>query len=160
MASLNKVQLIGHLGKDPEVKYLPSGDAVATVSIATSESWTDKESGQKKEATEWHRVTFFGKIAEIVGEYLKKGSQCYVEGKLRTRKWKDRDGQDRYTTEINAQQLVMLGRPKDGQPGQQSTQRNDTGSNAYRDAKEGRTPVTAAPKKGGDFEQMNDDIPF
>jgi len=100
MASVNKVILIGNLGKDPETRYLPSGEAVTSFSIATSETWKDKTSGEKKEATEWHRISAFGKLAEICGEYLRKGSQVYIEGALRTRKWQDKEGQDRYTTEI------------------------------------------------------------
>jgi len=106
---VNKVILIGHLGKDPEVRYLPSGSAVANVSIATSESWKDKNTGEKKEHTEWHRVSFFGRLAEVVGEYLKKGAKVYVEGKLQTRKWQDKEtGQDRYATEIVASEMQML----------------------------------------------------
>ncbi len=100
---LNKVQLIGNLGKDPEVKYMPSGDAVTNITIATTEKWKDKNSGEKKEKTEWHRVVFFGKPAEIIGQYCKKGSKIYIEGKLQTRKWQGQDGQDRYTTEIVVQ---------------------------------------------------------
>src|SRR5690625_5337381 len=96
---INKVILIGNLGQDPEINYMPSGDAVANISVATSESWKDKETGQPQERTEWHRVVFFKRLAEVVGEYLKKGSKIYVEGKLRTRKWQDQSGQDRYTTD-------------------------------------------------------------
>jgi len=109
MASINKVILVGNLGNDPEVKYLPSGEAVANISLATTEKWKDKNSGEMKEATEWHRVSFFGKVAEIVGQYLKKGAAVYVEGSIHTRKWKDKEGQDRYTTEIKARDLQMLG---------------------------------------------------
>lgn len=105
---VNKVILLGHLGGDPEVRYTQGGDAVATISIATSESWTDKQTGEKKEATEWHRVVFFRKLAEIVGQYLTKGSKVYVEGSLKTRKWQDQQGQDRYTTEIRADEMQML----------------------------------------------------
>ena len=97
---VNKVILLGNLGKDPEVKYMPNGNAVANITLATSETWSDKSSGEKKEKTEWHRVVFFGKLAEIVGQYLKKGSKVYIEGKLQTRKWQGQDGQDRYTTEV------------------------------------------------------------
>ena len=97
---VNKVILIGNLGKDPEVKYMPSGDAIANITLATSETWNDKSSGEKKEKTEWHRVVFFGKLAEVVGQYVKKGSKIYVEGQLQTRKWQGQDGQDRYTTEV------------------------------------------------------------
>jgi single-strand DNA-binding protein len=154
MASVNKVILIGNLGRDPEVRYLPEGGAVANISIATTDTWKDK-SGEKQERTEWHRVAFFGRLAEIAGEYLKKGSQVYVEGSLRTRKWTDKEGQERYTTEIRADIMQMLGRRE--------------GGGAEPMAREPREPATAgagggrapAPRKGGgNFEQMDDDIPF
>ena len=106
---VNKVILVGNLGRDPEVRYSPNGQAVANVTLATSESWKDKTSGEKQEKTEWHRVVFFGRLAEIVSEYLRKGSQIYVEGRLQTRKWQDKDGNDRYTTEIVANEMQMLG---------------------------------------------------
>jgi len=106
---INRVTIVGNLGNDPEVKYMPSGGAVANISVATSESWKDKQTGEQKEKTEWHRIVFFNKLAEIVGEYLKKGSQVYVEGSLRTRKWQDQGGADRYTTEIVASEMQMLG---------------------------------------------------
>ena len=106
---LNKVMLIGRLGADPNVRYMPSGDAVTTISLATSLSWKDKLSGEKKEVTEWHRVVFFNRLAEISGEYLKKGSQVYIEGRLKTRKWQGHDGIDRYSTQIVAQEMQMLG---------------------------------------------------
>ena len=105
---INKVILVGNMGNDPEVRYTPAGAAVTTISLATTESWKDKE-GNKQEKTEWHRVVFFGRLAEIAGEYLKKGSQVYIEGKLRTNKWQDKEGQDRYTTEILANEMQMLG---------------------------------------------------
>ena len=108
MASVNKVILIGNLGRDPEIRYLPSGDAIANLRVATTDTWKDKN-GDKQEATEWHTVVFFGKQAEVCGQYLKKGSQIYVEGSLRTRKWQDKEGQDRYTTEIRASEMKMLG---------------------------------------------------
>src|SRR6476646_2133651 len=111
MASVNKVILVGNLGRDPETKYMPDGAAITNASLATSFQWTDKASGEKKEETEWHRVVFRGRLAEIAGEYLKKGSQVYVEGRLRTRKWQDKDGQDRYTTEIMATETKLLGPP-------------------------------------------------
>src|SRR4029077_6224516 len=114
MASVNEVIIIGNLGADPETKYLPSGDAVTNIRVATTDTWKDKASGEKKEATEWHRIAFFGRLAEIAGEYLKKGSQVYVEGSLRTRKWQDKDGQDRYSTEIRADVMQMLGRREGG----------------------------------------------
>ena len=106
---INKVTIVGNLGNDPEVKYMPSGGAVANISVATSESWKDKQTGEQKEKVEWHRIVFFNKLAEIAGEYLKKGSQVYVEGSLRTRKWQDQSGADRYTTEIVASNMQMLG---------------------------------------------------
>ncbi len=106
---VNKVILVGNLGGDPEVRYMPSGGAVTNVTIATSESWKDKQSGQQQERTEWHRVVFFNRLAEIAGEYLRKGSQIYIEGSLRTRKWQDNNGQDKYTTEIVASEMQMLG---------------------------------------------------
>lgn len=109
MASLNKVQLIGNLGRDPETRYMPNGDAVTNIAVATTESWKDKTTGEKKEVTEWHRVTFYRKLAEIAGQYLKKGSSVYLEGKLQTRKWTDKDGVERYTTEIIADSMQMLG---------------------------------------------------
>lgn len=109
MSGINKVILVGHLGKDPETKYMPSGGAVTNITLATSENWKDKTSGEKQEKTEWHRVVFFNKLAEIAGEYLKKGSQVYVEGSLRTRKWQNKEGVDQYTTEIVANEMQMLG---------------------------------------------------
>ncbi|MBN3780483.1 single-stranded DNA-binding protein [Burkholderia sp. Ac-20345] len=109
MASVNKVILVGNLGADPEVRYLPSGDAVANIRLATTDRYKDKESGDVKEVTEWHRVAFFGRLAEVVGKYLKKGGSVYIEGKLRTRKWQGQDGQDRYSTEIVADEMQMLG---------------------------------------------------
>lgn len=109
MASVNKVILVGNLGADPETRYMPNGDAVTNVRLATTDSWKDKASGEKKEITEWHRVVFYRRLAEIAGEYLRKGSSVYVEGRIRTRKWQDKDGQDRYTTEIEATEMQMLG---------------------------------------------------
>ncbi|ALG68619.1 single-stranded DNA-binding protein [Beggiatoa leptomitoformis] len=109
MSSVNKVILVGRLGNDPEIRYSAAGSAMANISIATSEQWKDKQSGQKQERTEWHRVVFFDRLAEIVGEYLRKGSLIYVEGRLQTRKWQDKDGTDRYTTEIIAKEMNMLG---------------------------------------------------
>ena len=109
MAGVNKVIVVGRLGSDPDTRYMPSGSAVTNVSVATSESWKDKESGEKQEKTEWHRVVFFNRLAEIASEYLKKGSQIYVEGRLQTRKWEDKEGKERWTTEIVANQMQMLG---------------------------------------------------
>ncbi len=118
MATLNKVQLIGNLGRDPEVRYTPNGTAVCNVSVATTSSWKDKESGDHMEATEWHRVVFFSGLAEVVGEHLKKGRSIYVEGRLRTRKWEGKDGKDQYTTEIVGESMQMLGsKPDDAKAG-------------------------------------------
>ncbi len=114
MASINKAIIVGNIGKDPEVRYAANGDAICNITVATSESWKDKSTGEKKEATEWHRISFFGKLAEIAGQYLKKGSQVYVEGSIRTRKWTDKEGQERYTTEIRGDQMVMLGGRQEG----------------------------------------------
>ena len=109
MAGINKVIIVGNLGNDPEVRTMPNGDAVANISVATSESWTDRNTGERREVTEWHRIVFFRRQAEVCGEYLHKGSQVYVEGRLKTRKWQDQNGQDRYTTEIQGDVLQMLG---------------------------------------------------
>src|SRR3954470_12259917 len=153
MASVNKVILVGNLGRDPETRYLPDGGAVANISIATTDTWKDK-GGEKQEGTEWHRVAFFGKLAEIAGEYLKKGSQVYVEGSLRTRKWQDKEGQERQTTEIVADRMQMLG------------SRQGAGDAGAREKMgEAKEPVTAgeakgAKKPGGKFDDLDDDIPF
>ena len=153
MASVNKVIIVGNLGKDPETRYAPSGDAVTNIVVATTETWKDKTSGEKREATEWHRVVFFGKLAEIAGQYLKKGSQVYLEGKLKTRKWQDKDGQDRFTTEINADEMKMLGSKGDGQ--QQEGQRPQQ-TQQRPPANTQRQPQGPA----GGFSDMDDDIPF
>lgn len=146
---VNKVFLVGNLGKDPEVRYSANGQAVANVTLATSESWKDKESGEKQERVEWHRVVFFGRLAEIAGEYLKKGSPVYVEGKLTTRKWQDKQGQDRYTTEIVANDMQMLGHGNG----------NGSSGSANAPIKTGNTgrPKAPAPVAAGDFD---DEIPF
>ena len=158
MASVNKVIIVGNLGKDPETRYAPSGDAVTNIVVATTETWKDKTSGEKREATEWHRVVFFGKLAEIAGQYLKKGSQVYLEGKLKTRKWQDKDGQDRYTTEINADEMKMLGSKGDGQ--QQEGQRPQ--QDKPKDSRFANTINTPKQPQGpaGGFSDMDDDIPF
>jgi single-strand DNA-binding protein len=154
MASVNKVILVGNLGRDPETKYMPDGAAITNVSIATSYQWTDKASGEKKEETEWHRVMFRGRLAEIAGEYLKKGSQVYVEGRLRTRKWQDKEGQDRYTTEIVADTMQMLGsRAGSGEP------REPRGEPVSARAAEAKAAAPAQ-KPAGKFDDMEDDIPF
>ena len=151
MASVNKVILVGNLGRDPETKYMPDGAAITNVSIATSYQRTDKASGQKTEETEWHRVVFFSRLAEIAGEYLRKGSQVYVEGRLRTRKWQDKEGQDRYTTEIVADSMQMLGsRAGSGEPRPE----------AMKSAEAKGAGAPAAKKPAGKFDDMEDDIPF
>ena len=147
MASVNKVILVGNLGRDPEVRYLPDGAAIANISVATTDVWKDK-GGEKQERTEWHRVAFFGKLAEIAGEYLKKGSQIYVEGRLQTRKWQDKEGHEKYTTEIVAERMQMLGsRAGMGSP--------DGGERAA-------PPSGGAQPKGASarFDDFEDDIPF
>jgi single-strand DNA-binding protein len=155
MASVNKVILVGNLGRDPETRYAPEGSAITNISIATTEQWKDKASGEKQERTEWHRVVFFNRLAEIAGEYLKKGSQVYVEGALRTRKWQDKEGKERYTTEIVAERMQMLG------------SRSGMGDASARDkGDDDKAPVTAggegkpAKKPAGKFDDMEDDIPF
>lgn len=155
MASVNKVILVGNLGRDPEVRYTPDNSAITNISIATTDTWKDKTSGEKQERTEWHRVAFFGKLAEIAGEYLKKGSQVYVEGRLQTRKWQDKDGQDRYTTEIVADRMQMLG-SRSGMGGGDFSEGGDerparaaSGNKAQSGGK--------APSK---FDDLEDDIPF
>ena len=158
MASVNKVILVGNLGKDPEIRYMTNGDAVANVTIATSESWKDKASGEKKEITEWHRLVFYRKLAEIVSQYLKKGSTVYVEGRIRTRKWQDKEGQERYTTEIEVTEMQMLG-------GRQSASSASGGEAEYGGSMPSSAPSggsrSAAPaKKAPSFEDMDDDIPF
>ena len=158
MASVNKAIIVGNLGKDPEIRYMTNGDAVANVTIATTESWKDKATGEKKELTEWHRVVFRNKLAEIVGQYLKKGSAVYIEGRIRTRKWQDKEGQERYTTEIEAREMQMLG-------GRSSAASSSDGESEYG----GSMPSSPAPsasrgpapaKKAPSFEDMDDDIPF
>ena len=155
MASVNKVILVGNLGKDPEVRYMPSGDAITNITMATTDSWKDKN-GEKQEKTEWHRIAFFGKLAEIAGEYLKKGSQVYVEGRLQTRKWQDKEGHDRYTTEIIADRMQMLGSRSGG--GNYEVQ-DKAPTEAPRESSGGASNKPPA-KKGGDFEDFEDDIPF
>jgi single-strand DNA-binding protein len=154
MASVNKVILVGNLGADPETKYLPSGDAVTNIRLATTDRWKDKASGEMKEATEWHRIAFFGRVAEIAGEYLKKGSQVYIEGRIRTRKWQDKDGQDRYSTEIVADSMQMLGsRSGSGEP--REPRAEPVGTRAAEPK-----AASGAKKPAGKFDDMEDDIPF
>ena len=166
MASVNKVTLIGNLGRDPEVKYSGNGNAVCNVSLATTRSWKAKDSNERQEETEWHRVVFYDRLAEIAGEYLKKGRSIYVEGRLKTRKWQDKDGTEKYTTEIIAEQMQMLGgRDGDEAGGQRQAATGRTGTgNAYAAAKSGRTSAPAqapAPASSGTgFDDMDNDIPF
>jgi len=155
MASVNKVILIGNLGKDPDIRYMPNGEAVANITLATSETWKDK-TGAKQEKTEWHRVTFYRKLAEIVGEYLKKGSSVYVEGRLETRKWTDKTGTDRYTTEIIANEMRMLGSKSGGSSFEGGNKNNETSS--PKDSAASNNNAASTPNGG--FGDMDDDIPF
>lgn len=150
MASVNKAIIIGNLGKDPEMRYMPSGDAICNFSLATTDSWKDKN-GEKQEKTEWHRISMFGKLAEIAGEYLKKGSSVYVEGRIQTRKWTNKEGQDQYTTEIVADKMQMLGGRSSG------------GGNSFEVVEKpaaSASSAKSAAKSGGDFDNFEDDIPF
>src|SRR4030066_647545 len=160
---VNKVILVGNLGKDPEVRYSPNGGAVANITLATSESWKDKTSGEKQEKTEWHRVVFFGKLAEIVGEYLKKGSQIYVEGRIQTRKWQDKDGQDRYTTEIVADRMQMLGSKSSGGGSFEVVENERSEVSSSRPNKPAASSSSAAvpkaaPAAKSSFDNFDDDI--
>lgn len=183
MASVNKVIIIGNLGRDPEVRYMPSGDAVATLAVATTDTWKDKSTGEKKEQTEWHRISFFGRVAEVCGQYLKKGSAVYVEGSLRTRKYTDKDGVEKYSTEIRGETMQMLGgragggdAPMDdggyGAPAQRGGGmgggNNNMGGNmgggnggnsGYGGGAQQQRPA-AAPRPAPNFSDMDDDIPF
>lgn len=145
---INKVTLIGSLGNDPDMKYAASGNAIASISVATNETWKDKETGQKQEKTEWHRVVAFGRLAEIIGEYLKKGAQVYIEGKLQTRKWQDREGKDRYTTEIVANEMQMLGGRNSTDSGNQQPQQQQAPQQQH-----------GATGSGG-FDYFDEDIQF
>lgn len=147
MASVNKVIIVGNVGRDPETRYMPSGDAVTNISVATSDRYKDKQTGEMKENTEWHRIAFFGKLAEIAGQYLKKGSQVYVEGRLRTRKWTDQSGQEKYSTEIIADSMQMLGARMAGS-GEESSG--------------GRSKSSESPSSpsANALDAMDDDIPF
>ena len=169
MASINKVILIGNLGRDPEVRYTPNGAAICNVTIATSRNWKDKNSGERMEETEWHRVVFYDRLAEIAGEYLKKGRPVYVEGRLKTRKWQDKDGVDKYTTEIIADQMQMLGGRDGGSDdmgggGGYSRDSRDSGEGgggrSERSAPAPRSAPKPAPKASTGFDDMDDDIPF
>ena len=168
MASVNKVIIVGNLGRDPEIRYMPSGDAIANIAVATSYKSKDRNTGEQKETTEWHRISFFGKLAEIVGQYLKKGSSIYVEGRLQTRKYTDKDGVEKYATDIIAEQMQMLG----GRAGMGEGGGMDDGAGSYESASNSSSrpapaprpqPAPAArpaPKPAPNFSDMDDDIPF
>jgi single-strand DNA-binding protein len=167
---INKVILVGNLGQDPEVRYTTSGSAVTNISVATAESWKDKNTGEKVEKTEWHRVVFFGRLAEIAGEYLRRGSQVYIEGKIQTRKWQDQNNQDRYTTEIVANELQMLGGAQGGGQGNYGggqapaaprannppPQQNQNAQNQGQNQNQGQAQQSNQPS----FDDFDDDIPF
>ena len=160
MASVNRVILVGNLGRDPETRYLASGDCVCNFSIATSETWKDKATGEKKEQTEWHRIVTFRKLAEIANEYLKKGTSVYIEGKIQTKKWQDKEGNDRYSTEIIADKMTMLGSKQadggnpDGAPADPPAQRASTSPEVKAEQQQ------RAAQGGGAFDDFNDNIPF
>ena len=160
MASVNKVILVGNLGRDPEMRYMPSGDALVSFSVATTDSWKDKN-GQKQERTEWHRISMFGKLAEIAGEYLKKGSSVYLEGRLQTRKWQDKDGNERQTTEVVADRMQMLG-GRGGAGGGDYDGMNDEAppSRAPAASAAPRQQAPASKPAGSNFDDFEDDIPF
>ena len=177
MASVNKVIIIGNLGRDPETRYAPNGDAICNITVATTDTWKDKQTGEKKEQTEWHRVSFYGRLAEIAGQYLRKGSAVYVEGSLRTRKWQDKEGQDRYTTEIRAEQMQMLGSRQGSGGGGGGESYGGGGGGGYgggddfdqaprqsaprqAPSRPAPAPQSAPPSSSGGFGGMDDDIPF
>ena len=164
MASVNKVIIVGNLGRDPEIRYMPSGDAIANIAVATSFKSKDKNTGEQKEVTEWHRISFFGRLAEIVGQYLKKGSSVYVEGRLQTRKYTDKDGVEKYATDIVAEQMQMLG----ARQGMGGDNMDDGGGYEAAPQQRQQAPRQAppapaarpAPKPAPNFSDMDDDIPF
>ncbi len=165
MASVNKVIIVGNLGKDPEIRYLPSGSAICNITVATSRQWKDKTSGERQEETEWHRITFFDRMAEIAGEYLKKGKSVYVEGRLKTRKYTDKDGVDKYSTDIIATEMQLLGGREAGGGGGGMGGDDETSNArpAQRSAPPARSAAPAqkpAAKSSTGFEDMDDDIPF
>jgi single-strand DNA-binding protein len=167
MASVNKVIIIGNLGRDPEVRYTPNGNAVCNVSVATTRTWKAKDSGDKVEETEWHRVVFYDRLAEIAGEYLKKGRSIYVEGRLKTRKWQDKEGKDNYTTEIIAEEMKMLG-GREGMGSGAGGGAEEGGGGGYSDGAPQRSAPASRPaaavkpaaKSATGFDNMDDDIPF
>ena len=151
MASVNKVIIIGNLGKDPETRYAPSGDAFCTIAVATTDEWKDKQTGEKKSATEWHKVIFNGKLAEIAGQFLKKGRPVYIEGSLRTRKWTNKEGVDQYTTEIRADKMQMLGSKEGG---------GDSAPRPQQERPQRQAQPAQSPPAAGGFGDFDDDIPF
>ena len=151
MAGVNKVIIVGNLGKDPEVRFMPNGGAVANITVATSDTWKDKQTGERRESTEWHRVVFFNRLAEIAGEYLKKGSQVYIEGRIRTNKWQGQDGQDRYTTEILANEMHMLGSRSGGTASFSSSQPESA---------QGQPAEQISAPPAASYDDFDDDIPF
>jgi single-strand DNA-binding protein len=157
MSSVNKAIILGRLGKDPEVRYMPNGGTVANLSIATSQTWKDKQTGEKKEKTEWHRVVLYNRIAEVAGEYAKKGSLLYIEGRIETKKWTDKDGQDRYTTEIIGDQMQLVGGRETGAGGNDDDGFSGGGRGA---APSGGGYQRSAEPSGGGVADMDDDIPF
>jgi single-strand DNA-binding protein len=168
MASVNKVIIVGNLGRDPEIRYMPSGDAIANIAVATSFKSKDRNTGEQKELTEWHRISFFGRLAEIVGQYLKKGSSVYVEGRLQTRKYTDKDGIERYATDIIAENMQMLG-GRQGMGGGDAGMGMDEGGGGYESAPSRPAPRQASPapaarpqpqRPAPNFSDMDDDIPF
>lgn len=164
MASVNKVILVGNLGRDPEMRYMPSGDAIANFSVATTDNWKDKN-GQKQERTEWHRISMFGKLAEIAGEYLKKGSSVYIEGRLQTRKWQDKEGNERQTTEVVADRMQMLGGRSSGNTYEAMDDMDQSAPPPQQQRQSASAPASAqkpaaAPASGSGFDDFEDDIPF
>lgn len=168
MASVNKAILVGNLGRDPEVRYTPSGAAVCNLSLATTSTWKDKNTGERREDTEWHKVVLYNRLAEVAGEYLRKGSSVYIEGRIKTRKWQDKDGQDRYTTEIEAAEMKMLGGRGDGDggrqhggepPSQQGRQQQRPADRAG-GAQGGQHRQSPPPQSSRGFDDLEDDIPF
>ena len=159
MASVNKVILVGNLGRDPEMRFMPNGEAVCNFSIATTDSWKDK-SGQKQERTEWHNIVIYRKLAEIAGEYLKKGRPVYIEGRLQTRKWQTKEGQDRYTTEIIADQMQMLGGREGGGASSSYDSMDEDQSRPQQASRPAQATPAQQPASGGDFDAFEDDIPF
>ncbi len=170
MASVNKVILVGNLGRDPEVRYSPNGAAICNITLATSRNWKDKESGERREETEWHRVVLYNRLAEIAGEYLKKGRSVYIEGRLQTRKWQDKEGQDRWTTEIIADQMQMLGGREGGEGGgggggggygaRAGGSGGGGGGGGRGDSGGGGGGAGRSSKPASDFDDIDDDIPF